>query len=748
MSRRGVAAGVLSLLCMHGALATCVPSDTNFCLKVNIFAGESGYYEVEGKQGLQPELTVKIGQTYTFDQTDPSNWYHAIGFAFFPDGAHGETWGGAERAEVEAKGQLLYKINGQPTTCPAAGDTGLDCYEPEFFHARSSWMSKKYTAELTITQAMADESHGGVIYYFCHIHSKMSGKIRILNADGSAVTKADGSALANPTELALYTPVTRDTFDDECGTTGAAPYADGAAKACAQRFFPGTHDTKFEKCLQAVDCQMNREMRVIGHDTHKDDLSTFMQQMIPHHINAMNMAKLLLKHDLPTVKSIEDFEDVLWGIANVQAYQVHEFRNYLGSHTGYKGVDYNGNKLDAMSVGDHCAGDLSASPVITGTQATASAATVSGCTPSAKNLCVKVNLFEGETGYYEIAGKTGVSPDITVKIGDTIVFDQKDPTNWYHPLGFAYYPDGAHGLTWGGAEKEEVEAKGELLYKVNGAAMTCPDAGDTGLDCYEPEFTLPREEWLAKSYTVELTITQAMADKSHGGVIYYFCHLHSKMSGKIIIQNADGSPATKADGSALANAKQLDLYSPFVNDPVDRTCGTYDAASYTGKGKNACSERYICGNLDTNFEKCMQAIDCKMNKDMHSATTADSTNKAAIFMQQMIPHHVNAVNMARIVLKQVPEAELKKTEGLINIMNGIVNTQNYEIHYFRGYLGGQGLLLAGAQAVPSNATTTTVAAGATTTAGQDAATTSNAATAVASVTSLLFMLLACVAFPL
>lgn len=28
--------------------------------------------------------------------------------------------------------------------------------------------------------------------------------------------------------------------------------------------------------------------------------------------------------------------------------------------------------------------------------------------------------------------------------GETYEFDQLDSSNWYHPLGFAYYPDGAH----------------------------------------------------------------------------------------------------------------------------------------------------------------------------------------------------------------------------------------------------------------------------------------------------------------
>ena len=32
----------------------------------------------------------------------------------------------------------------------------------------------------------------------------------------------------------------------------------------------------------------------------------------------------------------------------------------------------------------------------------------------------------------------GLSPDLTVRIGQTLVFDQRDPSNWMHPLGFAY----------------------------------------------------------------------------------------------------------------------------------------------------------------------------------------------------------------------------------------------------------------------------------------------------------------------
>ena len=185
------------------------------------FAGEVGYYEFSNYTGPSPTITVKIGETLTFDQRDASNWMHPLGFAYEPDGAHGATWGGAELPEIEGAGELLYKINGAATTCADAGDTGLDCYEPEFFYPRAVWREKLYRVELTVTAAVAAASHGGVLYYFCHIHSKMSGKIQILNADGSVYT--NGKA-----EKALYAVIARDPFDVLCGTTGVAPYAPGA----------------------------------------------------------------------------------------------------------------------------------------------------------------------------------------------------------------------------------------------------------------------------------------------------------------------------------------------------------------------------------------------------------------------------------------------------------------------------------------------------------------------------------------
>jgi len=262
------------------------------------------------------------------------------------------------------------------------------------------------------------------------------------------------------------------------------------------------------------------------------------------------------------------------------------------------------------------------------------------------------------------------------------VFDQRDFTNWYHPVGLAYCPDGGHGATWGGEERDEVEGAGELVYKIDGAETTCPDAGDTDLDCYEPDFSYPRGIWMEKVYTAELTITQNMADESHGGVIHYFCHIHSKMSDRIIIQNADGTPFQPS-----ADPSPMSLYSPYVLGGDDSTCGTYEVEAYAGGGEKACQETFTCGSLHTTFEKCTQAIDCKMNPEMKTETSADHTDKVAVFMQQMIPHHQNAINMARTSQKQVPAENIDTVEDLTDILQNIINVQNYQIQKFRNYLG-------------------------------------------------------------
>ena len=72
----------------------------------------------------------------------------------------------------------------------------------------------------------------------------------------------------------------------------------------------------------------------------------------------------------------------------------------------------------------------------------------------------------------------------------------------------------------------------------------------------------------------------------------------------------------------------------------------------------------LCDVIDTNFEKCMAALNCKMNTEMSVSVTA--ADPLTTFYQQMIPHHANAINMARVLLKTVDLSTEPFVEQLTN----------------------------------------------------------------------------------
>lgn len=99
-----------------------------FTVKVDIFASDLGafYFEECGIQ-TYPVIGIEVGRTYVFIQEDRSNFYHPLGFAYFPDGAH------VGKDEVEGD-YLTYKVDGV--------DVGLDGYEPLFFHAAREYVNQ------------------------------------------------------------------------------------------------------------------------------------------------------------------------------------------------------------------------------------------------------------------------------------------------------------------------------------------------------------------------------------------------------------------------------------------------------------------------------------------------------------------------------------------------------------------------------------------------------------------------------
>lgn len=225
----------------------------------------------------------------------------------------------------------------EPTIYPAAGNSGnfgLDHYEPGFAVSRGSWLDArdagtglKNNVKLTITDAttVAD------IFYFCHIHNGMSGRIKLVDGEGSAATQRQ--ATDSP---ALYGHNVNANFDTACGTSGLDAYS--GDKVCpaqdANKFLCSADNAttaakNFDECLHAMDCAMHTEMRISTH--HEDPVTTFVHQMIPHHHNAVNMAKTVLKQNVLNGGNDPEGEmaDLMWTIINEQNKQITFMESYL-----------------------------------------------------------------------------------------------------------------------------------------------------------------------------------------------------------------------------------------------------------------------------------------------------------------------------------------------------------------------------------------------------------------------------------
>jgi hypothetical protein len=139
----------------------------------------------------------------------------------------------------------------------------------------------------------------------------------------------------------------------------------------------------------------------------------------------------------------------------------------------------------------------------------------------------------GVIGYFEVKGCEGVNPTLAMEIDVTHKFLQTDHFNYYHPLGFAYYPDGAHD------NKEELEAgipppfsdsdcSSTLtcptpMYMLNNKPLYSNSTGNSnfGLEEYEPMFFFPFDQWLQLgNFSVSLRF-----DQYYDRDIFYFCHV-------------------------------------------------------------------------------------------------------------------------------------------------------------------------------------------------------------------------------
>ena len=120
------------------------------------------------------------------------------------------------------------------------------------------------------------------------------------------------------------------------------------------------------------------------------------------------------------------------------------------------------------------------------------------------------------------------NPTLGLELGETYLFVQRDRSNWFHPMGFSYFPDGAHAdkdeleptITQTGSNCAETFSCPTPRYFKNGVFLGEVGTENFGLDNYEPDFFLS-PDWYAGFYSVELTFD----DEDYKKDFFYFCHV-------------------------------------------------------------------------------------------------------------------------------------------------------------------------------------------------------------------------------
>jgi len=291
---------------------------------------------------------MEVGKTYKFVQADRSNYYHPLGFAYFPDGAHAD----ADELEPSIVPPGSDSNCGADMSCPAPmylqgeeylgtysnDDTvaqvssgednfGLDDYEPKFFHPIPEWTSY---GPFSISLKFDDEEYQQDIFYFCHIHQFMTGRIKLLKDDKPIQDKVDLPALG-------YEYDSPSDFDKTCGTFGLdkfqLPYPECPEKFVCDVPQDNANLVQFSSCIDAMDCHMVAGMTTGV--TANSEKALFIHQMIPHHQNAVNMAKALLKTGSLECDNLEDETDdcslevILREIINGQNAQIQAMQAIL-----------------------------------------------------------------------------------------------------------------------------------------------------------------------------------------------------------------------------------------------------------------------------------------------------------------------------------------------------------------------------------------------------------------------------------
>jgi len=547
----------------------------------------------------------------------------------------------------------------------------------------------------------------------------MSGRVKFVDADG---------AMVNPDEdkppLGYEYDVV-EAYDGKCGTFNLTEYEDpSTVSTCIDSFLCGsTEKSTFAKCVDSMDCHMMSSMTT---QHSNNDQGVFCHQMIPHHQNAVNMAKSLLHNNDVTCPEgfvVEEGESAPWqcelkpilvDIINTQNSQIIDMRDALETleQGEYANCDKDIDLSDFAAVGrrrQEKNRDLAESD--------GAFETGMDCEPckdaSIDEVCIiqaKINLFAGELGYFEFEGCTGVNPVLHLTVGKVYHFNQQDSSNWYHLVGFAYEPDGAHvpvdelepSITPPGSisECKLTNSCPAPMYLKNGVyqgtysniagilAVT-EGADDFGLDAVEPLFFWPVGDWEEEGGDDGFVTALKFDVDDYKSDFFYFCHVHAGMSGRIKLKNASGEMLNMENTPALY-PKSKTTYD--VVSSYDQGCGTFGLEDFqTSKMQGQCPDTFFCEGTST-FTECIDSMNCAMLDGMTTEYGGQDTmelSDVVLFLRQMIPHHKNAVNMAKSLLKnggvfcdnkEIEEGDALTAGCLLEpIARSIVNVQNSQI---------------------------------------------------------------------
>jgi hypothetical protein len=205
--------------------------------------------------------------------------------------------------------------------------------------------------------------------------------------------------------------------------------------------------------------------------------------------------------------------------------------------------------------------------------------------------------------------------------------------------------------------------------------------------CCYTRTTKPSDQWAGYGkFSVGVKF-----DKDYDQDLFYFCHIHHGMSGRIKLLQND----VPIQGPNFPNI----TYRHPEPSEYDKSCGTYGLSPFQLPHPE-CPESFVCDKT-SEFAGCIESINCYMMAGMTTRTAnAEVLGDVELFLHQMIPHHINAVNMAKALLKTdtvdcpslVPStgaetsADASDDCSLDAILRDIIGNQNYQIQIMYGVL--------------------------------------------------------------